>query len=328
MPEFPEDGRTQLSASAPQALHVGFRDLAAGSNRKTLNGSSLSAVEEEAILRDSNVWIRSSLVQRTKYSDPTGRTRLWEQVERTTRQRDTDVDAVGIVALLQDKSRTKEHGGAGDEQGHALSPPITAPAPLPYPFQEPQHPQKKPLSNTNHFPYHTGTLILLEKQFRPALGAPCIEIPAGLIDPGEDVETTAIRELREETGYVGEVMKPAHPALMGRAGEPTTSWGGGGKDEGEGERSKGWKWGPVLYNDPGITQTSTLILYLSVDLSNPANQNPTPQLEEGEFIQTFTVPLKNLYAECRRLEEEEGCLIDARVGTLAEGIELSRGLGL
>ena len=32
-------------------------------------------------------------------------------------------------------------------------------------------------------------------------------MPAGLIDAGESVETCAIRELKEETGYVGEVVK-------------------------------------------------------------------------------------------------------------------------
>lgn len=45
-----------------------------------------------------------------------------------------------------------------------------------------------------------GKLVLVE-QFRKALERSIIEIPAGKIEPGEDPEETAIRELEEETGY-------------------------------------------------------------------------------------------------------------------------------
>jgi ADP-ribose pyrophosphatase len=43
--------------------------------------------------------------------------------------------------------------------------------------------------------------LLLERQFRYALGRDMVEIPAGKIDPGEDPLATAKRELQEETGY-------------------------------------------------------------------------------------------------------------------------------
>jgi ADP-ribose pyrophosphatase len=65
------------------------------------------------------------------------------------------------------------------------------------------------------------------------------------------------------------------------------------------------------------------MIHLTVDMSNPANQNPQPELEDNEFIETFSVPLTDLWAECRRFEQE-GHVIDARVGTLAEGVELAK----
>jgi ADP-ribose pyrophosphatase len=41
--------------------------------------------------------------------------------------------------------------------------------------------------------------ILLENQFRQAVGKDLLEIPAGGIDDGEDPETAVVREMREET---------------------------------------------------------------------------------------------------------------------------------
>lgn len=44
--------------------------------------------------------------------------------------------------------------------------------------------------------------ILVERQYRKALESMFIELPAGKADPGEDPQTTAVRELSEETGYI------------------------------------------------------------------------------------------------------------------------------
>lgn len=43
--------------------------------------------------------------------------------------------------------------------------------------------------------------IVLERQFRYPVGQVMIEFPAGKLDPGEDSQLCAQRELREETGY-------------------------------------------------------------------------------------------------------------------------------
>ena len=64
------------------------------------------------------------------------------------------------------------------------------------------------------------------------------------------------------------------------------------------------------------------MIQVTVDMSLPENQNPQPNLEPGEFIETFTLPLTDLYDECVRFERE-GCVIDARVGTLAQGVEFA-----
>ena len=49
--------------------------------------------------------------------------------------------------------------------------------------------------------------ILLVRQFRPAVAALTLELPAGHVDPGETPEQAARRELLEETGYEADGFK-------------------------------------------------------------------------------------------------------------------------
>jgi ADP-ribose pyrophosphatase len=53
---------------------------------------------------------------------------------------------------------------------------------------------------------HDGCIILVE-QHRVAVGGPCLELPAGLVgdhDPNATIESTAVAELEEETGFTAE----------------------------------------------------------------------------------------------------------------------------
>ncbi len=97
---------------------------------------------------------------RTTYNDPEGVERTWESAKRLTRVKGSDIDGVGVAAILQDSTK---------------------------PDFEPR--------------------LVLQKQWRPPVNATVIEVPAGLMDPDESPETCAVRELKEETGYVGEVVK-------------------------------------------------------------------------------------------------------------------------
>lgn len=80
----------------------------------------------------------------------------------------------------------------------------------------------------------------------------------------------------------------------------------------------------MLFPDPGLTGTSTVMVHVTIDLADPRNAAPAPRRDEGEFVDAFAVPLRALWDECRRLERDEGARIDGRVGSLAEGVELAR----
>jgi ADP-ribose pyrophosphatase len=47
--------------------------------------------------------------------------------------------------------------------------------------------------------------VLIVRQYRPAVERDTLELPSGIVDPGETPEAAARRELLEETGYQGGV---------------------------------------------------------------------------------------------------------------------------
>ncbi|KAI5304726.1 hypothetical protein KEM56_006050 [Ascosphaera pollenicola] len=150
-----------------------------------------------------------------------------------------------------------------------------------------------------------GPEIVLQKQYRPPVDKIMIEVPAGLMDANETPEECAVRELREETGYIGSVQKRGPVLYESRS------------DSGN----------MPLYSSPGLSDACLNFVHVSIDMSLPENQNPKPQLEDGEFIETFTVPLRDLHSELQKLDKA-GYGICARVDGIAEGIELAKNLGL
>lgn len=131
--------------------------------------------------------------------------------------------------------------------------------------------------------------VVFVKQFRPPAGKVVIELPAGLIDPKELVESTAERELSEETGYHGKFRSSSHTDLE-------------------------------LVSDPGLANANMALVTVDVDMADPRNQNPQPHTEDGEFIDVFTLPLDNLLQGLKDVCSKEGCAVDAKLYHLAAGL--------
>ncbi|RKP30304.1 hypothetical protein METBISCDRAFT_23411 [Metschnikowia bicuspidata] len=133
--------------------------------------------------------------------------------------------------------------------------------------------------------------LVLVKQFRPPCNNVVVELPAGLIDPNESVETTAERELLEETGYVGRVVRLSHTA------------------------------GP-LFSDPGLTNVNLALVTMEIDATDERNINPQPLLEDCEYIDVAALPLKGLMKSLAQMCAAEGCVLDSRLYHFAEGLRL------
>lgn len=101
--------------------------------------------------------------------------------------------------------------------------------------------------------------VVLERQFRYPVGRVMIEFPAGKLDPGEDIQLCAQRELQEEAGYT----------------------------------ATGWARAGVLH--PVISYSTEFIdIWFARGLTLGARQ-----LDAGEFLDVFTATPAELLQWCR-----------------------------
>lgn len=133
------------------------------------------------------------------------------------------------------------------------------------------------------------TSILLVKQFRPPVNAFTLEFPAGLIDENETINQTALRELEEETGYFGTVVRDS----------------------------------PLITLCPGITSEAVQFVEVDIDLDEEKNKNPIQKLEESEFIEILEFPIAELSEKIRE-EAAKGTVVFAGVWNFAIGLEYAK----
>jgi ADP-ribose pyrophosphatase len=148
-------------------------------------------------------------------------------------------------------------------------------------------------SKNDTSPFVVTFETLLVEQFRPPLQQAVLEFPAGLIDPGETMIQTAIRELREETGYSGTV-STLHSVVSRR-----------------------------LAMSPGMISESVHVVVVDVDLDLPENQDiplRTSRAEEGEYCQVHRVPLTSTLKQM--LDDERNALPLAGLYLFALGLEI------
>ncbi len=131
--------------------------------------------------------------------------------------------------------------------------------------------------------------FVLARQFRPPVGGFSVEFPAGLVDEGETPERTAVRELREETGYTGEVVNTR----------------------------------PTAFSSPGMTSETVTLVEMVVDDEASENAFLETDFDDGEHVETIFAPRDGLL-DFLNTRMSIGDAVDAKLLSFAVALEFSR----
>ena len=102
--------------------------------------------------------------------------------------------------------------------------------------------------------------VVMEREFRYPLNSWCIALPAGLLEPDEDLAECAARELQEETGYAVLPDKPVR--ALSQPG----------------------------YSSTGLTDETVHVVFVEAEKAGDA------QPEGSELIEVFELPIADIRA--------------------------------
>lgn len=100
--------------------------------------------------------------------------------------------------------------------------------------------------------------VVMEREFRYPLNSWCIALPAGLLEPGEDLVECAARELQEETGYA--VVPGSSARALPQPG----------------------------YSSTGLTDETVHVVFVEAEKAGAA------QPEGSELIEVFELPIADI----------------------------------
>ncbi len=123
--------------------------------------------------------------------------------------------------------------------------------------------------------------VVLIRQYRPGIKKVTLEIPGGMIDPGETPIQAAMRELAEETGY----------------------------------HSSGWRHLGTIFPNPAI-QTNRAFTFLA----QSARLLSEPHPDEDECIEVFERPLKDVPRLIREGEIQHSLVVVAFAHLAVQGL--------